>query len=47
MTLGMANSHGVTGGVYKAQGHIHPGMADPGLLPIPTSWGRISAPNPN
>ena len=38
---------GLTGGVYKAQEHIHRGMADPRLLAIPTSWGRVAAPNPN
>ncbi len=38
---------GLTGGVYKAQEHIHRGVADPRLLAIPTSWGRVAAPNPN
>ena len=28
---------GLTGGVYKAQEHIHRGMADPRLLAIPAS----------
>ncbi len=26
MTSGIINSHGVTGGVYKAREHIHRGM---------------------
>ena len=34
---GKANSHGVTGGVYKARERIHPGVADPGLLATPAS----------
>jgi len=38
---------GLTGGVYKAQEHIHRGVADPRLLAIPTSWGRVAAPNPD
>ena len=38
---------GLTGGVYKAREHIHRGVADPRLLAIPSSWGRISAPNLN
>ena len=33
----------VTGGVYKAQEHIHRAMADARLLAIPTSWGRVAA----
>ena len=37
----------VTGGVYKARERIHPGVADPGLLATPTSWGRVADPNPN
>ena len=36
-TLGATGSHGLTGGVYKAQEHIHRGMADPRLLAIPAS----------
>ena len=46
-TSGTVNFRGLTGGVYKAQEHIHRGVADPRLLAIPTSWGRIAAPNPN
>ena len=38
---------GLTGGVYKAQEHIHRGMADPRLLAIPTSRGRVAAPDPD
>ena len=36
-TSGTTSSHGLTGGVYKAQEHIHRGMADPRLLAIPAS----------
>ena len=45
--LGAPNSGGLTGGVYKAQEHIHRSVADLRLLAIPASWGRIAAPNPN
>ena len=38
---------GLTGGVYKAQEHIHRGIADPRLLAIPASCGRVAAHNPN
>ena len=38
---------GLTGGVYKAQEHIHRSVADLRLLAIPTSWGRVADPNPN
>ena len=38
---------GLTGGVYKAQEHIHRGTADPRLLAIPASCGRVAARNPN
>ena len=34
---------GLTGGVYKAQEHIHRGSADPRLLAIPASRGRVAA----
>ena len=37
----------VTGGEYKAQGRIHRGVADPRLLAIPASWGRVADLNPN
>ena len=36
-TSGAPHSGGLTGGVYKAQEHIHRGMADPRLLAIPAS----------
>ena len=36
-TSGVPCLGGLTGGVYKAQEHIHRGMADPRLLAIPTS----------
>ncbi len=38
---------GLTGGVYKAREHIHRGVADPRLLAIPASRGRVAAPDPN
>ena len=34
---------GLTGGVYKAQEHIHRGVADPRLLAIPASRRRVAA----
>jgi hypothetical protein len=46
-TSGEDNSGGLTGGVYKAQEHIHRGVADPRLLAIPASSGRIAAHYPN
>src|SRR4029079_15597665 len=44
---GAANSHGVTGGVYKARERIHRDNADPRLLAIPTSWSRVAYSNPD
>ena len=44
---GTPGFRGLTGGVYKAQEHIHRGVADPRLLAIPPSCRRISAYNPN
>ncbi len=41
------DSHGLTGGECKEQGHIHGGIADPPLLAIPTSCSRIPDYNPN
>jgi hypothetical protein len=38
---------GLTGGVYKAQEHIHRRSADRRLLAIPASCGRVAARNPN
>ena len=46
-TSGTPGSHGVTGGVYKARERIHRGVADPRLLAIPASCGRVAAHNPN
>ena len=46
-TSGALNFRGLTGGVYKAQEHIHRGVADPRLLAIPTSCRRVAACNPN
>ena len=42
---GAANSHGVTGGVYKARERIHRDIADSRLLAIPTSWSRVADSN--
>ena len=44
---GVANSHDVTGGVYKARERIHRSIADLRLLAIPTSRGRVADPDPN
>ena len=46
-TSGAPSFRGLTGGVYKAQEHIHRGIADPRLLAIPPSCRRVSAYNPN
>ena len=46
-TSGAPGFRGLTGGVYKAQEHIHRGVADPRLLAIPTSCRRVAACNPN
>ena len=46
-TSGVANSHGVTGGVYKARERIHRAMADARLLANPASWSRVADSNPN
>ncbi|QHO30183.1 3-ketoacyl-CoA synthase [Arachis hypogaea] len=46
-TSGMAISHSVTGGVYKARERIHRRMADRRLLAIPASCRRVAAYNPN
>ena len=48
LAVGIATSdapifRGLTGGVYKAQEHIHRGVADPRLLAIPTSRRRVAA----
>ncbi len=44
---GAANSHGVTGGVYKARERIHRSNADLRLLAIPTSCSRVADCNPD
>ena len=46
-TSGTASFRDLTGGVYKAQEHIHRGVADPRLLAIPSSWRRVAASNLN
>jgi hypothetical protein len=38
---GTPDSHHLTGGVYKAQEHIHRDVADSRLLAIPTSCRRV------
>ena len=45
--LGVASSHDVTGGVYKARERIHRTMADARLLATPTSCRRVAACNLN
>ena len=56
LTSGVTDSHGVTGGVYKARERIHrskgpgtysPRHADPRLLAIPASRRRVAACDPN
>ena len=42
-TSGTPNSHHLTGGVYKAQEHIHRAMADARLLAIPPSCRRVAS----
>ena len=44
---GKTNSHGVTGGVYKARERIQRSVADLRLLAIPTSCSRVADYNPN
>ena len=46
-TSGVANSHDVTGGVYKARERIHRSMADLRLLATPASCRRVAAYNLN
>ena len=46
-TLGAPRFRGLTGGVYKAQEHIHRSIADLRLLAIPASCRRVAACNPN
>ncbi len=44
---GVASSHDVTGGVYKARERIHSRVADRLLLATPASCRRVAACNPN
>src|SRR5215469_3028746 len=44
---GATNSHGVTGGVYKARERIHRDNADSRLLAIPTSRSRVADSDPD
>ena len=44
---GAADSHGVTGGVYKARERIHRSNADLRLLAIPTSRSRVADSDPD
>jgi len=46
-TSGVASSHDVTGGVYKARERIHRSMADLRLLATPSSCRRVAACNLN
>ena len=46
-TSGTPGFHDLTGGVYKAQEHIHRVVADTRLLAIPASWSRVADSNPN
>ena len=46
-TSGATNSHGVTGGVYKARERIHRSNADLRLLAIPTSRSRVADCDPD
>ncbi len=45
--LGTIRSLELTGSEYKRRERIHRGLADPRLLAIPASWGRVAALNPN
>ena len=46
-TSGTPNSHGLTGGVYKARERIHRAMADARLLANPASRSRVADSDPN
>ena len=46
-SLGTADSHGLTGGVYKARERIHRAMADARLLANPASRSRVADSDPN
>jgi len=43
LTSGTPNFRDLTGGVYKAQEHIHRVVADTRLLAIPTSCRRVAS----
>ena len=47
LASGVTDSHGVTGGVYKARERIHRAMADARLLANPASWSRVADYSPN
>jgi hypothetical protein len=46
-TSGTPDSHGLTGGVYKARERIHRAVADARLLANPTSRSRVADSDPN
>ena len=46
-TSGTPGSLDLTGGEYKTRERIHRGLADPRLLAIPASRGRVSDLYPN
>ena len=46
-TSGTTNSHGLTGGVYKARERIHRAVADARLLANPASRSRVADSDPN
>ena len=46
-TSGSSDSHGLTGGVYKARERIHRSVADERLLANPTSRSRVADSDPN
>ena len=46
-TSGTPDSHGLTGGVYKARERIHRSNADLRLLATPTSRSRVADCDPN
>ncbi len=45
-TSGAPDSHGLTGGVYKARERIHRAMADARVLANPASRSRVADPDP-
>ena len=47
LASGVTDSHGVTGGVYKARERIHRSNADLRLLAIPTSRSRVADSDPD